>query len=198
MSGQIGRIGIRLLAGLLGLLLLTACSEEMDTPSEAAKQNQAIAQGPSQNGTAILPAVDGKAEPGLAQEVEEAIASLEHDLQGRAEYPVSVQPELSAQGVNCPLAVKDAEQPHAISAYVTFERDLEALLQLRAYNARGQEIGRSKRLFVRAYAADGIYLNFIFDAQMPLSEVQNLLLLELRDSGPDAGTSPYSGEPSAF
>lgn len=76
------------------------------------------------------------------------------------------------------LTEKKTETGQEVSVYAVFEKPFSGKLSLRAYDEKHTEVGRSELGAGLKQAADSAtYLNFPFDARVPLSRVETYELL---------------------
>ncbi len=193
---------IRLILSILAVVLFSDCL----VGTTAYAQEEQEQQGELETVTSTLKEagkslseVGGDAVEAISQGVGDVVTSLSNSLEKDAEYTVTASDKLALKGIKCPLAVRDMQNSNIVKVYATFDRDLSAVLQLRAYNNNAQEIGRSKRLFVKAHADDGIYLNFVFDEQTPLDKADKFTLAEVKGPAQEVDVTAYDdSESNAF
>ena len=84
---------------------------------------------------------------------------------------LEVNEGLSPKGIHATraaIASRTSEKSvHGVSVYVTLEQAYKGSLELRAFDAQGAEIGRTK-LAIDEVEPTGKYVDFIFDPRTPL------------------------------
>lgn len=138
-----------------GNFVVSAQSRLLKGMGEALKTEGTEAAGSLSEGTGqVVKAVGGGFEKSLGQ------------------VKLSVNEGLQASGVaatRAALASRDEEQQnvHGVSVYLIFEKAYTGPLELRAYDAQGAEIGRSRMEFNEAEPT-ARYVDFVFDRRTPL------------------------------
>jgi len=191
---------MKMMLGLLVLVLLAACDsethEEKIAREKQEKQEQAelVASGVEGIGNALSGAGSDAAES-LTKGVTDVVSGIGRGIEKGTEYPVSVHEKLTEKGVVATVATRnmggsaDSAQmgeggmDNSVSVYVTFDEDTDTILQIRAYDKDGVEVGRSNKMPVVMDADDGTYLHFSFDGQTPLTRVTQMIIYEVKKTG---------------
>lgn len=86
---------------------------------------------------------------------------------------LSVDQSVASLGISFKqLSEKNSDQNFEVSVYAIFDSPFRQGLSLRAYDARGDEIGRSTKGTARVQSADSAsYLSFSFDPRTPHSQI---------------------------
>ena len=194
------KLVLGLAMGLIALLFISACSdethEEKMAREEQEKQEQAEIAASAVKGVGnALSGVGSDAAESLSQGVTDVISGLGRGVEKGTEFPVNVQESLAERGVSSTLATRNMSSPeiNAVSVYVTFDQDTDAVLQLRAYDKDNKEIGRSNKIPVQIEADEGGYLHFSFDSQTPLTRVETMLICETKKSSAQADEAQEAG-----
>ena len=188
------------------LVLLAGCEsheEKMANQEREAQEKGELLASAAKGAGNAMSGVGSQASEALSKGVTDMVSGVSRGVEKGAEYPLSVHEALSAKGVAANLATRnlsnasagsgDGGLENSVSIYTTFDKDNEVVLQLRAYDSDGKEIGRSNKLPVRSEADEASYLHFVFDGQTPLSRVANMVLYETKL----AGAAAESGEPGS-
>lgn len=194
------KMKVKIILGFLVLVLLSACDsethEEKMAREKQEKQERAelVASGIEGVGNALSGAGSDAAES-LTKGVTDMVSGIGRGIEKGTEYPVSVHEKLAGKGVTATVATRnmsgsaDSAQlgegglDSSVSVYITFDEDIDTLIQIRAYDKDGVEVGRSNKMPVIMDADDGTYLHFSFDGQTPLTRVTKMTIYEVKKPG---------------
>jgi hypothetical protein len=108
-----------------------------------------------------------------------------------ADKPVDVSDPVAAQEIAfSQLSERESETGPEVTLYVIFGKAFKKGLSLRAYDASGAEVGRSKEAPALDQKADSaVYLTFQFDPRVPIRHVASYKVFDAPGAKPPASAS---------
>lgn len=117
-----------------------------------------------------------KVTEGVGEMVKGVGAGVEKGLK---EVQVAVHEDLSAKGVTTTRATRgeSGTEAHSVTVYVTNEKAYAGTLELRAFDEKDQEVGRTQ-VELKEAVATAKYVDFTFDPRTPLLTAKRFELRE--------------------
>lgn len=169
---------------VMSALLLAACGqsreeelkEEHDKGAEVVEDKAALIKGA---GEALKK--DGK---DAAESLSAGVGSLIKGVAGgvdqaQSDFKVSVSDGASSRALSVTRIVMSdatASAGKGVKVYVTSGQSFKGRLQLRAFDGKNVEIGRSAKVDSALDADDALYVEFLFDNATPLSRVDHFVV----------------------